>query len=122
MIVERAPRSDNIPDIDKKKFLVPSDLTLAQFLFVVRKRIEIPADRAIFVFVESEVSGKKKSIMPATRCVVFVRVVVLCCVVRFPFSHVSSPARSDTLSSIYQANKDDDGFLYLTYAGERTFG
>ncbi|CAH1446360.1 unnamed protein product [Lactuca virosa] len=34
VIVEKAEKSD-IPDIDKKKYLVPADLTMGQFLYVV---------------------------------------------------------------------------------------
>ena len=26
------------------------------------------------------------------------------------------------MSSIYEDHKDDDGFLYVTYSGENTFG
>lgn len=26
------------------------------------------------------------------------------------------------LSAIYEENKDEDGFLYMTYSGENTFG
>jgi len=50
VIAEKSEKSD-IPDIDKKKYLVPSDLTMGQFVYVIRKRIKLPADQAIFVFV-----------------------------------------------------------------------
>jgi GABA(A) receptor-associated protein len=36
VICEKAAKS-NVPDIDKKKYLVPSDLTVGQFVLVVRK-------------------------------------------------------------------------------------
>nr|ACR37481.1 unknown [Zea mays] len=26
------------------------------------------------------------------------------------------------MSAIYEENKDEDGFLYMTYSGENTFG
>ena len=39
-IVEKAEKSD-IPNIDKKKFLVPCDLTIGQFVYVIRKRIRL---------------------------------------------------------------------------------
>jgi GABA(A) receptor-associated protein len=50
VIVERAARTD-APLIDKKKFLVPSDLTLGQFVYVIRKRINLPPEKALFLFV-----------------------------------------------------------------------
>lgn len=37
MIVEKAPKS-RLRDLDKKKYLVPSDLTVGQFYFLIRKR------------------------------------------------------------------------------------
>ncbi|WMV17965.1 hypothetical protein MTR67_011350 [Solanum verrucosum] len=86
VIVERAEKSD-ISDIDKKKYLVPADLTVGQFVYVVRKRINLSAEKAIFVFV--------KNILPPTAAL---------------------------MSAIYEENKDEDGFLYMTYSGENTFG
>jgi GABA(A) receptor-associated protein len=56
VIVERSKScSDQIPLIDKKKFLVPMDLTIGQFIYIVRKRIQIPATKAIFLFTENGV-------------------------------------------------------------------
>ncbi|XP_072986240.1 autophagy-related protein 8f-like isoform X2 [Typha latifolia] len=52
VIVEKADRSD-IPSIDKRKYLVPSNLTLGQFVYVIRKRINLTADKAIFMFVDN---------------------------------------------------------------------
>ncbi|TYH58765.1 hypothetical protein ES332_D08G176900v1 [Gossypium tomentosum] len=51
VIVEKAERSD-IPNIDKKKYLVPADLTVGQFIYVIRKRIKLSAEKAIFIFVD----------------------------------------------------------------------
>ncbi|KAK8508001.1 hypothetical protein V6N11_073512 [Hibiscus sabdariffa] len=86
VIVERAEKSD-VPEIDKKKYLVPADLTVGQFVYVVRKRIKLSPEKAIFIFV--------KNILPPTAAM---------------------------LSAIYEENKDEDGFLYMTYSGENTFG
>lgn len=37
--------------IDKNKYLVPNDLTIAQFIYVIRKRIKLSAEQALFCFV-----------------------------------------------------------------------
>lgn len=37
VIVEKRPRDATLPLIDKKKFLVPADLTVGQFVYVIRK-------------------------------------------------------------------------------------
>lgn len=52
VIVEKAPSSD-IDNIDKKKYLVPSDLTVGQFIYVIRKRIKLPPEKAIFLFINN---------------------------------------------------------------------
>jgi GABA(A) receptor-associated protein len=36
--------------LDKSKYLVPYDLTVSQFLYVIRKRIKLPSEQALFVF------------------------------------------------------------------------
>jgi GABA(A) receptor-associated protein len=49
VIVERSPKSEpDIPDIDKKKFLVP-DLTVGQFVYTIRKRIKLMPEKALFL-------------------------------------------------------------------------
>jgi len=86
VIVEKASRSD-IPDIDKKKYLVPADLTVGQFVYVIRKRVKLNSEKAIFVFVSN--------VLPSTAAL---------------------------MANVYKQHKDKDGFLYMTYSGENTFG
>ena len=86
VICERADRSD-VPDIDKKKYLVPADLTVGQFIYVIRKRIKLPPEKAIFIFVDNVI-----------------------------------PPTASLMSAVYEVQKDEDGFLYVTYSGENTFG
>eukprot|EP00808_Paulinella_micropora_P022318 g36892.t1 len=52
VIAEKAEKS-SIPDIDKKKYLVPADLTVGQFVYVIRKRINLAPEKAIFIFVNN---------------------------------------------------------------------
>ncbi|KAJ4881134.1 Autophagy protein Atg8 ubiquitin-like protein [Raphanus sativus] len=86
VIVEKAEKSD-IPTIDKKKYLVPADLTVGQFVYVIRKRIKLSAEKAIFIFVDN--------VLPPTGAL---------------------------MSAVYEDKKEEDGFLYVTYSGENTFG
>ncbi|KAH0453463.1 hypothetical protein IEQ34_017787 [Dendrobium chrysotoxum] len=58
---------------------LPADLIVGQFVCVVRKRIKLRAQKAIFI--------------------------------RIPF-HTAA-----ITSAIYEENKDEDGFLYMTYSG-----
>lgn len=86
VICERAEKSD-VPEIDKRKYLVPDDLTVGQFIYVIRKRILLPPEKAIFIFVNDTL-----------------------------------PPTASLMSAVYQEHKDMDGFLYVTYSGENTFG
>ena len=49
-IVERAPTSKDVPLIDKAKFLVPGDLRVNQFIYIIRKRLVLPSEKALFLF------------------------------------------------------------------------
>lgn len=85
IICERANR--NIQILNRKKYLVPDDLTMGNFMFVIRKRLYLAPEMAIYLFVNNKfING------------------------------------SQSMSEIYEKNKDDDGFLYIHYSGESTFG
>jgi len=86
IIVERAA-SAQVPEIDKNKYLVPGDLTVAQFLGLIRKRVKLTNDKALFIYVNGTL-----------------------------------PATSAMFSTIYAEHKDEDGFLYVVYTGESSFG
>lgn len=50
IICERSTRcTSSIPNIDKVKYLVPLDLTVGQFLYVIRKRIQLSSSSSIFL-------------------------------------------------------------------------
>ena len=40
----------------------------------------------------------------------------------FLFVNDSIPSTSQTMNQLYQLYKDEDGFLYITYSSENTFG
>lgn len=52
VIVTKAKNS-KIQDIDKNKFLVPSDQTIGQMVYVIRNRIKLSQEKALFVFVNN---------------------------------------------------------------------
>jgi len=57
IIVEIHPSSKNkIPPLDKTKYLVPQELTVGQFVYVLRKRLKLSAEKAIFIFFENQLS------------------------------------------------------------------
>ncbi|OON17822.1 microtubule associated protein 1A/1B, light chain 3 [Opisthorchis viverrini] len=86
VVVERHPHSQ-ISEIDKHKFLVPDDISVAQFLWIIRKRIQLSEEKALFLFVGSTI-----------------------------------PQSSTSIGQLYSDFCDDDGFLYVMYSGENSFG
>lgn len=88
VICEKSTRCNkDIPDIDKRKYLVPSDLTMGQFIYVIRKRMNLTPHKSIFLFVNHTL-----------------------------------PQSSELISKVYEKCKDQDGFLYIEYSSENTFG
>uniref|UniRef100_A0A6C0EJE2 Autophagy-related protein n=1 Tax=viral metagenome TaxID=1070528 RepID=A0A6C0EJE2_9ZZZZ len=53
VIIEKHEKVGEIPELDKSKFLVPGDMTVGQFVYVIRKRIKLGPEQAIFMFVNN---------------------------------------------------------------------
>ena len=41
----------NTQDLPKHKFLVPIDITVGQFVYIIRKNLKLESDQGIFIFV-----------------------------------------------------------------------
>jgi GABA(A) receptor-associated protein len=81
-------KNSKLPDLHKTKFLVPNDITVSQFIYVIRRHIKLESPhQAIFLLIND-----------------------------------TSPMSSEVLQNVYIKHKNEDGFLYITYAFENTFG
>ena len=49
IIVEISKNDINNIKLDKKKYLVPKDLSIAQFMYIIRKRINLTSEKALFI-------------------------------------------------------------------------
>lgn len=83
----RGKGGETTPQIDKIKYLVPANLTMGEFLFIIRKRLSISAEDALFVLINNSVI-KPQSL----------------------------------ISDVFSKHKHEDGFLYVKYTCEATFG
>jgi GABA(A) receptor-associated protein len=56
IICEKSNKANttNLPDIDKKKYLVPDDLNVGQFIYVIRNRMKLKPEEAIFLFINNK--------------------------------------------------------------------
>ena len=66
---------------------MPSDLTVAQFAFVIRRRLSLEPEKALFLFIDGTL-----------------------------------PPSAQLMREVYEAHADADGFLYVLYSSENTFG
>ena len=88
IICEKWGNDPDMPEIDRKKYLVPNDLGVNQFIYIIRSRMKLPPEKSLYIFVNG-------TVMPHT---------------------------GGCISEYYHKYKDDDGFLYISYSGENTFG
>lgn len=63
VLVFRSDKCKSIPDIDKHKYLVPKSITYGQFIFIIRKRLEINDKIALFTFINNKKLPPTGSIM-----------------------------------------------------------
>jgi len=49
--VENSWYRSELPTLDKNKYLLPYDLTMGQFSYVIRKRLKLDSSKAIFLMV-----------------------------------------------------------------------
>lgn len=71
----------------KVKYLVPYDITMGQFIKILRDKVKIEPVIALFFFINNKL---------------------------FP---ITTP-----IGDIYKENRDEDGFLYIEFCEESTFG
>lgn len=53
IFVTRGTTSNDIPDLPKHKFLAPSHLSVGQFIYIIRRQMSLPPEKALFVFVDN---------------------------------------------------------------------
>lgn len=88
VIVERYGREGSLPLLDKTRFLVPQELTMSQFVTILRNRMQLQSTMSLYLLVNN------RSLVSLSR----------------------------PLSEVYRECRDDDGFLYVTYASQEVFG
>ena len=62
VICEKSEKSNDICSIDKIKYIVPNDLTCAQFAFIIRNKLKLSSTKAIFLFVNNTIPSNSELI------------------------------------------------------------
>jgi GABA(A) receptor-associated protein len=87
IIVEKASKAVDTPPLLKQKFLAPNTMTVGQFVYVIRRSMQLPPEKALFIFVNGML-----------------------------------PTTATLLQELYNDFKEKDGFMYVKYSSEATFG
>jgi GABA(A) receptor-associated protein len=61
-IIVTRKKTPTTPELDKHKYLVPMDLTIGQFLFVIRKRMLLSSERALFLFIDGDLVNNSEHV------------------------------------------------------------
>lgn len=87
-VIAEKMEGSRIERIDKEKYLVPADLTCAQFILVIRKKLPAHSEtQSLRLYIKNTIPNMTSSMM-----------------------------------TLYDANKDEDGFLYVNFKEEDAFG
>ena len=62
IIVEKG-KGCEFNDIDKKKYLVPKDMNMNQFIYVIRKRLTLTSEKALFIFINNKLVPNSKRLL-----------------------------------------------------------
>ena len=93
-----APLNDKVPKISSHKYLVPNHLTVGHFQHIVRSRIKLAPEEALFMFlvcVDEKGKVQKETLLSSNKLLQQV---------------------------VQEDNTSQDGFLYFRYSLENTFG
>ena len=92
VIINKDKKCKTIADIGTVKYLIQDNITLGQFIYIIRKRVKLDSEEAIYLY--AKLDNKQQMLMAGT----------------------------DMLSIYDLYKNKDDGILYVTYTGENVFG
>jgi len=46
-------QGDDIPELKNRKYLVPRDMTIGQFMIIIRKKVTLDSKKALFIFTDN---------------------------------------------------------------------
>ena len=99
VICERMESNNtSLPLLQKKKYLVPADLTMGQFMYFIRKQLNSAFN------INTSINGLGSE------------------VALFLFINGRILSNGLSLGNVYNIHKNEDGFLYVCYTSENTFG
>ncbi|KAJ1614375.1 hypothetical protein OIY81_440 [Cryptosporidium canis] len=98
VICERSSKSD-LPEIEKKKFLVPMNMLVGEFKYIIHKHV-------------TQSSGNQNN---GVKLLPYEKTIYL-------FVNNTIPKAGSLMQEVYEQYVSDDGFLYVEYSSENAFG
>jgi GABA(A) receptor-associated protein len=98
-VIVTKDHSSQLNNISKEKYLVPFDMTIGQFMSVIREKTSIGQDQAINIFL---IDYNNNNILAPTSA-------------SFESLYIQYVEKEIN-------NKNYDGYIYLIYTGENVFG
>lgn len=87
IICEKDPKCKLVSDLKKIKYLAPLDISIGQFMHVIRKQLRLRESQSIYFKIDNMI-----------------------------------PPCTVLMQNLYDVYSDEDGYLYISYIGENTFG
>ena len=87
VICEKDRNSAGIESCNKCKYLLKRNMTICEFIYIIRSKINLSPEKGLFFFINGVI-----------------------------------PAMNEMMCTIYRNHKSNDGFLYMRYTSENTFG
>ena len=94
VLVKKAKSCKNIKDIGDVKYLIQDYITIGQFIYILRKRVELNQEQALYLYA---IDGKTKK-------------------------EYALSGNLEMISVYNEYKNEEDAILYLKYAGENVFG
>jgi GABA(A) receptor-associated protein len=54
-VIVETVKGNNVGVLDKQKYLVPNDLTVGQFAYIIRKRVKLLPEKAMYLMVGNKI-------------------------------------------------------------------
>jgi len=52
-----------VNSLDKRKFLIPTDISISQLVWIIRKRVHLESEKALFLFVGKTIPSSRFAVL-----------------------------------------------------------
>lgn len=93
---------------------------MGQFIHILSSRLFLEPGKALFVFVKNTLPQTGKNKLNSTIAITVAELIF--CGKLIQSLYLVPLSAASLMNSVYEEYKDKDGFLYMCYSSEKTFG